>query len=854
MRIASVIQIFTMIYKDKYLNEISFPLGGIGSGSVGLAGNGMLKDWEIYNRPDKGSIQGYTFFAVSAKNKDKKYCKVLNGDTTTNLNGLYRGAQFSGYGFGPDAHTMSGFPHFRNCEFNGEFPVAKLTFSDRDFPGKAELTAFNPFIPLDYDNSSIPAAFFKITFINDTDEDLEYEAILSAQNKNPVSEHQVYEAGNISMVTLSNAGVEKTDTEYNDITIATMGDNLFAQEYWFRGRWMDAVETFWNEFSEKIPRRSRTYSEAGEYDCCSLVNTVTAKAHSSVSVCFVLSWNAPNNYNYWSPLKDENGKDITWKNYYATLFEDSKASAEYSLKNWDMLFDRTMLFKDTLFSSTLEPVILDAVSATMSVLKSPTVLRLENGEFYGWEGVHEKAGSCEGTCQHVWNYAYALCFLFPELEHSIRELELKYSTFESGEMAFRVALPPWRKREGKFRACVDGQMGFILKEYRDWKISGNDELLKEHWEQIKLILEYAWSAENVDEWDRNKDGVLEGRQHHTLDMELFGPSAWLQGFYLAALKAASEMAEYLEDTVKAEEYADIFKKGYDWTKENLFNGEYFIHKTDLKDKSITEHFNCPEYWNPETEEIKYQIGEGSSIDQLCGQWHANIIGLGDIFDKAQVKTALKNMFKYNFKPSMRNVVNAWRNYSINDDAGAVMCDYPEHVYRPCNPVPYSTETMHGFEYEMAGLLFGEGFMEEGYRLVKAVRDEYNGSNRNPWNEIECGSNYARSMASFAFLPIFSGFKFDMPHKKIGFNPITGNDNFRCLWSLECGWGYVEITSDTVVIKILEGDITLRELELPFVKEATNVTIDSTVIDFKNSASSITFGEVAAFKEIVISYE
>lgn len=38
--------------------------------------------------------------------------------------------------------------------------------------------------------------------------------------------------------------------------------------------------------------------------------------------------------------------------------------------------------------------VLDAVSATLSVLKSPTVLRLEDGTFYGWEGVSEQAGSC----------------------------------------------------------------------------------------------------------------------------------------------------------------------------------------------------------------------------------------------------------------------------------------------------------------------------------------------------------------------------------------------------------------------------------------------------------------------------
>ena len=215
------------------------------------------------------------------------------------------------------------------------------------------------------------------------------------------------------------------------------------------------------------------------------------------------------------------------------LFRDSMDTAAYALKNWDSLYGRTLRFKEALFQTTLDKTILDAVSATMSVLKTATVLRLEDGSFYGWEGVHEEAGSCEGTCQHVWNYAYALCFLFPELERSIRDLEFKYSTYENGWMVFRMKLPLGSPK-GTFRACLDGQMGSVIKCNREWKISGDDEWLKQNWNNITKILAYAWSEENPDEWDRNKDGVLEGRQHHTLDMELFGPSSWLQSMYLAS--------------------------------------------------------------------------------------------------------------------------------------------------------------------------------------------------------------------------------------------------------------------------------------------------------------------------------
>jgi uncharacterized protein (DUF608 family) len=53
------------LYQGAKTNQISFPLGGIGSGCIGLAGNGRLIDWEIFNRPNKGSVNGFSHFGRS---------------------------------------------------------------------------------------------------------------------------------------------------------------------------------------------------------------------------------------------------------------------------------------------------------------------------------------------------------------------------------------------------------------------------------------------------------------------------------------------------------------------------------------------------------------------------------------------------------------------------------------------------------------------------------------------------------------------------------------------------------------------------------------------------------------------
>ncbi len=844
--------IFT-IYKGKTTKEISFPLGGIGSGCIGLGGDGRLIDWEIFNRPSKGRGNGYSHIAIKSKNSKGIITKVLNGDLLKDYMGRYQNGQDGGFGLGPETSSLCGFPHFKDVTFDGEFPIAKIIFKDDMFPADVILTAFNPFIPLDDKNSSIPAAFFEIEIQNNADEATEFQTAFSVKNPFKTTRNTFVKKDGISMLFLDNAGTEKTSTEYGDLTLATDGTTVHYQTYWYRGGWQDGIVSFWNDFTSENDLSDRTYEDYGDRDTGTLAVKIKIMPGIKEKIRFILTWNVPNCYNYWDPFLDESGRDKTWKNYYATIFENSQGSAVYSLKNWDMLFERTEVFKDALYSSTLDKVVIDAISSNLSVLKSPTVLRLDDGSFYGWEGVHPTMGSCEGTCQHVWNYAYALCFLFPKLERSIRNAELKYALEDSGKTSFRVKLP-YGRDNGGFRACLDGQMGIIIKTYREWKISGDDKWLKENWEKLKKILEYAWSEDNPDEWDRDKDGILEGRQHHTLDMELFGPSSWLEGMYLAALKAASIMALYLGDLKKHKEYEEIYKKGYEWTKKNLFSGEYFIHKVDIKDKNILEHFGAVrEYWNIEKEEIKYQIGPGCSIDQMLGQWHSDIIGIGEIFDKSQIKIALKNMMKNNFKESMREFCNTWRIFSLNDEAGTVICAYPDKSVKPSIAVPYCDETMTGFEYQFAGFLIRYGMINEAIKVVKAIRDRYDGEKRNPWNEIECGSNYARSMASFALMPIFGGFEFDMPRHYMGFNPACQKGDFKCLWSIEPGWGTFEITDGYAKLLVIEGSVKLSSFGAKFAKTVKNVVADGKNIKFHGEDGTIKFDLITINNSLEIFY-
>ena len=806
-----------MRYQGRNTQAISFPLGGIGTGSIGLAGNGMLIDWEIQNRPNKCSHNGFSFLAIKAERDGEVLdARVLQGDLATPYQGTPHLGKFSGYGFGPERCTLAGAPHFSQCAFEGSYPYARVELADERFPGKAAVCAFNPFIPSDEEDSGIPAAFFTVEVTNDTAEDLDYTIAFSLQNPLMDSVNGVWMQDGYTMLGLSSASLGEEEPAFGTLCLATDQEDCQAQEYWYRGAWFDSLGVFWQDFCAPGPLRERTYAQSGKEDVGTLAARVCVASGATECVRFVLAWSFPNFTQYWNPLpKEEQTETLknTWKNYYAHRFPYARSAALYALCHWNRLDADTRAFHDALHGSTLPPYAIDAISSTMSVLKTPTCIRLPDGTFYGWEGLHSTEGSCEGSCTHVWNYAYAMPFLFPRLERSLRESHFAYDLNEAGGLRFRTQIPLGRKYSS-FRTCVDGQYGDILKTYREWKLCGDTQWLKKLWPRVKKAVEYAWNPNNPDRWDPNGDGVLEGRQHHTLDMELFGPSAWLNGFYLAGLKAAAEMARAMGEADAAQRYEQMLENGRAWVEEHLFNGSYYEQQVDLKDRARVAEFGedaLAAYWNEEAQEIKYQIGHGCSIDQLTGQWHAQLIGLGAILDPERTRSALRAIYEHNFL-CMRDHFNPCRLYSLNDERGVVMCAWPKGVEKPVIPVPYAQETMYGFEYEAAVSMLLNGMLEEGLEIIRSIRSRHDGDRRNPWNEMECGSNYARSMAAYSILLALSGFSFDFTRGFMGFAPRMRQEDFRCFWAVDGAWGVYAQDAQGARLTVPWGELRLRALQ------------------------------------------
>jgi non-lysosomal glucosylceramidase len=219
------------------------------------------------------------------------------------------------------------------------------------------------------------------------------------------------------------------------------------------------------------------------------------------------------------------------------------------------------------------------------------------------------------------------------------------------------------------------------------------------------------------------------------------------------------------------------------------------------------------YWSNEYAEIKYQIGDGCLTDQILGQWHADIAGLGDLLAPENVRTALQSVFTENYRPTLRDHFNPCRVYAYEDEAGVLLCTWPAGTTKPAVPVPYAEEVWTGLEYTVASHLIQRGLVEEGLTVVRAVRARHDGSRRNPWNDIECGSYYIRALSSYALVNAYSGLSFDQRREEIGFKPARTDDGVY-FWSAGRGWGVVQLQGLTATLLVKGGELAISRLSLP----------------------------------------
>lgn len=490
--------------------------------------------------------------------------------------------------------------------------------------------------------------------------------------------------------------------------------------------------------------------------------------------------------------------------HYATRFASALAVARYVAREFPRLSGHTRRWHRTWYDASLPWWFLDRTFLNTSILASSTCHRFGDGRFYGWEGV----GCCAGTCGHVWHYAHAVARLFPDLERHTREtVDFGLAQQPDGAIHFR----------GEFNdfPAVDGQAGCVLRALREHQMAPNEAFLRRNWPHIRRAMEWLMAK------DHDADGIIEGNQHNTLDTDWFGPVAWLSGLYLAALAAAEVMADEMGDADFATRCRRILKVGRENFVARLYEDGYFVNRPDPR------HLDA------------INSGSGCEIDQVFGQSWAFQVGLPRVLPETETRSALRSLWRYNFTPDVgpyREAYRPGRWYALPGEAGLLMCTFPRSDWDyaqakgkgPDWAAGYFDECMNGFEYQVAGHMLWEGMVTEGLAITRAVHDRYHASKRNPWNEVECGDHYARSMASYGVYLAACGYEHHGPQGHLAFAPRIAPEDFKAAFTTATGWGSFAQQRGAHVLhgqlRLEWGRLTLHSLGLSAPAAATSVRV------------------------------
>ncbi|MHA1794171.1 MAG: GH116 family glycosyl-hydrolase [Promethearchaeota archaeon] len=823
-------------FSNEKLISLKFPIGGIGTGTIALAGDGSLQQWQVINQVNHLAQVPSSFFFMSIfdKNKGNWDFKIL--EKKVPLPPDFKPApSISDHEIPADVQQRHDIVKtVDDLEFLGEYPFATISFHDKEHVDlKIEMTAWNPIIPLDIKNSSIPVAIFDFKIKNVSSEDA-IKLKIGTTLINFLGWNGLDEI-NMNFYPKFNANINEivVDDSIRGIHMSTKNPSIKKQYQGdiFAGTLSPegiAIPSF-NDIHElkmllnddriktqaTIPGKLEP-SPNGKTWNAAVARELRIEPRKETCCTFIICWNFPNrNVNWGLNLhekvlsKDQLKADLWLGNYYSRFFPNALAVANYINEHVGWLREKTKAFHDCMFNTNLPDEIIFSVSATIATLRSPSCFISFDGVFHGFEGCCGAStswckigGCCPMDCTHVFAWVMTSARLFPELEVSMRNEEFGRISSE-GYLPHRAILPSDLPQlhdvfiGGPNFPAMDGLFASVLKTWREYLMIGNKGWLKSIFKNVKKMMFHVFEY-----YDEDEKGIIIDEQPNTYDIEFFGLNMYMGGLYLAALQASAQMAVVMGDETFKESCEIRFKNGKKSYDDALWNGEYWEQKYD------------------EVRFKKNQIGKGCLCSQLFGQWWASILHLKPIAPISKIKVALKSIMKYNFKENFKNIKQQPRVFVKKNEQAIKICEWPRGG-RPEHPVLYADEAgWTGPEYEIAGLLIRFQEINLALKLLKATRKRYDGEFRSPWNEVECGDHYIRGMSSWAMLEFVSGFFWNAPEKLIEIAPrLNGLKELKlkAFFITNSSWGMLEFSNEkySISVKIVpfHGEIVFEKMRV-----------------------------------------
>jgi uncharacterized protein (DUF608 family) len=769
------------VWSGAGLKYIGMPVGGCFAGQLYLGGDGTLWFWQIFNEIVNSGANGehYSRPMIPSSPLEQGFSLKI-GDRSIPLD-------------------SSGFSE---VSFRGEYPVGTVEYKDPGVPLAVTLEAFSPFIPLDVEDSSLPATVLRFTLTNSSPKAVEgmffgfLENAVGLHHRSCLGErdNRVIREKGFTFLECSAKGTPGELMPLGSTTNALKVPFEQLPDVGTMGLALMGAPADFDSGDKTSPLAGKLTGSLGR--------SVKLAPGQSVTVTFVVTWFFPNLAQL--PRLSDQGRR------YAGRFDSALDVARHVASNERRLVDDTLLWRRTWYDSTLPYWFLDRTFLNISIMATDTSYRLRNGRYWAWEGV----GSCAGTCGHVYHYGQALARLFPEIEREQREsVDFATSQKSDGAILFRG--------ENNRIPAIDAQAGYILRALREHQMSESDAFLKRVWPHVKLAMDWMIAKDGME------SGIIHGNQHNTLDRDWYGEVAWLSGLYQAALLASARMAELMGEPEYAEKCGRIASKGRGVMTGQLFNGEYYQNKVDPA--------------HPDA----INSGSGCEIDQVIGQGWAFQLGLPRVTPKKETVSALNSLWRYNFLTDVgpfRAANKPGRWYAMPGEAGLLMCTFPKDDWDyakaagrgPEWAAGYFNECMNGFEHQVAGHMIWEGspdsdLVTKGLAIERAIHDRYNALKRNPYNEIECGDHYGRSMASYGVFLAACGYEYDGPAGYIAFAPRINPRDFKAAFTAAEGWGSY---SQKISGATMEGELTVRwgKVRLRSFGLATSRKSDSVVVE------------------------
>lgn len=801
----------TYLKSRNELKYIGMPVRGLHAGTVYLGGDGRLWLWGIYNESEEPKNEGIDPKTV-LWNDGNEVRKIRSRDgacyvepaIANNKRVLEQGFAVRITFKGKTIIKELNENDWEEISFEATYPTATIRYIDQQVPVRIRLTAYSPFIPLDADNSSLPATIIRISIENTSSEKMEVSLIGWMENGASKLSAKAGDGKRANTIVSSNNSkyiFSEFKTEKTDITKATdFGTTAFA----IMNRDAKSNPAFnpWpvSNSSFKPSDLQNFEIEAPDKLTGALSTSKKLSSGDILTGDFIISWHFNNPNNKLKQLV----KDANEGYYYGKRFSNAGEVTGYVAENFEKLTKQTELWQRTWNDSTLPHWFLERTFLNIGTLSTANTYRFANGRFWGWEGV----GACAGTCTHVWQYAQSMGRIFPELERILRQqvdLGVGFRP-ESGAIIFRA--------ENENRPAIDGQAGTILRFYREHQMSASDAFLNTNWPGIKKAIQFMLLQ------DKNGDGMTDTPMENTLDAVWEGEIAWIVGLCIAAARAGQAMAEEMNDLEFASTCKTYVETGKWNMEEQLFNGEYFIHRPDKVEgrKKLGSYNTC-------------------HIDQVYGQSWAHQVGLSRVLDKEKTLSALRSLWKYNFTPDVGPYIKTHiggRPYALAGEGGMVMNTNPLNEDKPYGDnvswqLGYFHECMSGFEHQVAAHMMAEGMVEESLVLTRSIHDRHHAAKRNPYNEIECSDHYARAMASYGTFISDCGFRYHGPKGFMSFDPKISPANFKAPFTSALGWGtFRQLRSagkQLNSIQLAYGQLKLKEVG---VKVSSYMTVKSIV--------------------------